>query len=206
MSAFASSAARGLPVEDTGAMIFAFDNGALASLVVSDTAAGPWSWDLAAGDLPRFPVHDVNSHRFVGTEAALTLPRLEVWRHDGAAGLDDADDDDAGRGRARGPLRAPDPAFPGGGAGRARRRTSARSRARATWRCWRRCSRSAETGAPGRASRACGGVKPRSGVAPADERGPRRHRADLRADRARILVTRIGLFQPATCGRSGATW
>jgi predicted dehydrogenase len=83
LSAFASSAARGLPVEDTGAITFAFDNGALASLVVSDTAAGPWSWDLAAGDSPRFPVHDVDSHRFVGTEAALTLPRLEVWRHDG---------------------------------------------------------------------------------------------------------------------------
>jgi predicted dehydrogenase len=83
LSAFASSATRGLPVEDTGAITFAFESGALASLVVSDTAAGPWSWDLAAGDSPRFPVHDVNSHRFVGTEAALTLPRLEVWRHGG---------------------------------------------------------------------------------------------------------------------------
>ena len=44
---------------------------------------GPWSWDLTAGDCGRFPEHDVNSHRIVGTEAALTLPRLEVWRHDG---------------------------------------------------------------------------------------------------------------------------
>lgn len=84
VSALASSATRGLEVEDTGAITFAFENGALASLVVSDTAAGPWSWDLTAGDSPRFPVHDVNAHRFVGTEAALTLPRLEVWRHDGA--------------------------------------------------------------------------------------------------------------------------
>lgn len=84
LSAFASNATRGLAVEDTGAITFAFENGALASLVVSDTAAGPWSWDLSAGDSPRFPVHDVNSHRIVGAEAALTLPRLEVWRHDGA--------------------------------------------------------------------------------------------------------------------------
>lgn len=83
LSACASSATRGLPVEDTGAITFEFAGGALAAFVVSDTAAGPWSWDLTAGDSPRFAVHDVDSHRFVGTEASVTLPRLEVWRHDG---------------------------------------------------------------------------------------------------------------------------
>ena len=83
VSAFASTAIRDLPVEDTGAIILAFESGALASLVISDTAAGPWSWDLTAGELGRFPEHDVDAHRIVGTEAALTLPRLEVWRHDG---------------------------------------------------------------------------------------------------------------------------
>ncbi|MFT3975362.1 MAG: Gfo/Idh/MocA family oxidoreductase [Amaricoccus sp.] len=84
LAAYASSATRGLAVEDTGAITFEFADGALASFVVSDTAAGPWSWDLTAGDSPRFAVHDVNSHRFVGTHASVTLPRLEVWRHDGA--------------------------------------------------------------------------------------------------------------------------
>jgi predicted dehydrogenase len=83
VSAVGSNAIRGFEVEDTGAVIFAFASGALGSLVVSDTAAGPWSWDLAAGDVPRFPRHDVNSHLIAGTEAALTLPRLELWRHDG---------------------------------------------------------------------------------------------------------------------------
>lgn len=84
LAAYSSSATRGLPVEDTGALTFEFESGALASFVVSDTAAGPWSWDLTARDTPRFAVHDVNSHRFIGTEASVTLPRLEVWRHDGA--------------------------------------------------------------------------------------------------------------------------
>lgn len=41
LSAFASNATRGLAVEDTGAITFAFANGALASLVVSDTTAAP---------------------------------------------------------------------------------------------------------------------------------------------------------------------
>lgn len=83
VAAVASNAIRGFPVEDTGAQIFTFESGALASLVVSDAAAGPWSWDLASGDALRFPRHDVNSHRFIGTNASLTLPRLELWRHDG---------------------------------------------------------------------------------------------------------------------------
>lgn len=83
VAAVASNAMRGLPVEDSGALIFTFENGAIASLALTDSAAGPWSWDLASGDVPRFPRHDVNSHLFAGTDASLTLPRLERWHHDG---------------------------------------------------------------------------------------------------------------------------
>lgn len=83
VSAMASSALRGFAVEDTGALIFRLERGALVSLVISDAAAGPWSWDIASGDVPRFPAHDVNSHLIAGDEGSLTLPRLEIWRHDG---------------------------------------------------------------------------------------------------------------------------
>lgn len=83
VAAMASSTARGLEVEDTGALSVAFANGALASLIISDTVAAPWSWDLTAGDSPRFPAHDVESHRIGGTAASLTLPTLEVWEHGG---------------------------------------------------------------------------------------------------------------------------
>lgn len=81
--ALSSSHIRGFEVEDTAAVLFRFDNGALATMALSDTAAGPWSWDLASGDVARFPRHDVVSHMFSGTEAGLTLPRLELWRHHG---------------------------------------------------------------------------------------------------------------------------
>ncbi|UUT36177.1 Gfo/Idh/MocA family protein [Microbacterium elymi] len=83
VSALASSATRGLEVEDTGAVIFGFDTGAVASLAISDAVAGPWSWDLTAGDSPRFPTHPVESHRIGGESASLTLPTLELWEHDG---------------------------------------------------------------------------------------------------------------------------
>ena len=82
--ALSSSGIRGFEVEDTAAVILRFANGALATLALSDTACGPWSWDLGSGDVPRFPRHDVVSHMFAGTEAGLTLPRLELWRHQGS--------------------------------------------------------------------------------------------------------------------------
>jgi len=83
VSVLASSATRALDVEDTGALAFAFASGALATLIISDTVAGPWSWDLTAGDSPRFPTHAVESHRIGGIDASLTLPTLGLWRHGG---------------------------------------------------------------------------------------------------------------------------
>lgn len=83
VSAMTSNAIRGYAVEDTGAVVFRFASGALGVLAVSDTASAPWSWDLASGDVPRFPRHDVVSHMFAGTEGGLTLPGLDFWRHDG---------------------------------------------------------------------------------------------------------------------------
>lgn len=82
--ALSSSAIRGLEVEDTAAVIFRLEGGALATLALSDTAAAPWAWDLASGDVPRFPRHDVVSHMFSGSEGGLTLPGLDLWRHAGA--------------------------------------------------------------------------------------------------------------------------
>jgi len=81
--ALSSSGVRGFDVEDTAAVIFRLKNGALATLALSDTAAGPWSWDLGSGDVSRFPKHDIVSHMFAGTKGGLTLPRLEFWEHEG---------------------------------------------------------------------------------------------------------------------------
>jgi predicted dehydrogenase len=86
VQAVTSSAVRGFPVEDTAAVIFHFDNGALGTVSVSDTAVAPWNWDLAAGEAAHYPQQDVNSHYLSGTEGSLTLPRLEVWRYRGTRG------------------------------------------------------------------------------------------------------------------------
>lgn len=83
VSALASSAVRGGEVEDSGALTLAFAGGAVGSVVISDAVSGPWSWDLTAGDSPRFPAHPVDAIRIGGVEASLAIPTLEVWRHDG---------------------------------------------------------------------------------------------------------------------------
>lgn len=89
VQAMVSSGIRGFAVEDTSAVICRFRNGALGAISVSDTAAAPWNWDLAAGEAERFPQQDVNSHYLSGTLGSLTLPRLEVWEYRSGRGWHD---------------------------------------------------------------------------------------------------------------------
>ena len=76
------SALRGHEVEDTVAVIVRFTNGAVGTILASDAAPSPWGWELGTGENPRIPPTGRNCYRFLGTEGALALPRLELWRHD----------------------------------------------------------------------------------------------------------------------------
>ncbi|MBL8704427.1 MAG: Gfo/Idh/MocA family oxidoreductase [Rhodospirillales bacterium] len=86
VQAVASNAVRGFPVEDTAAMILRFRNGALGTVSLSDTVASPWSWELTAGEYKAYPQTDQFCILLAGTEGALSVPRLEHWRHEGARG------------------------------------------------------------------------------------------------------------------------
>lgn len=81
VQALTSNAVRGFEVEDTAAVILRFANGALGTLAVSDCAASPWNWDLAAGEAAHYPRQQVNTHFVSGTDASLTLPKLDVWEY-----------------------------------------------------------------------------------------------------------------------------
>ena len=73
---------RGHEVEDTVAVTLRFMNGAVGTILASDAAPSPWGWELGTGENPLIPPTGRNCYRFLGTEGALALPRLELWRHD----------------------------------------------------------------------------------------------------------------------------
>lgn len=78
-----SRAVRGFAVEDTAAAVLRFDNGALGTVLASDTAASPWCWDFGAGEQPQYPRQEAPSHFIVGTEGSLSLPDLALWHYTG---------------------------------------------------------------------------------------------------------------------------
>jgi predicted dehydrogenase len=83
--AVSSSRVRGSAVEDSAAVLLHLENGALATISLSDTAVAPWAWDLSAGESGNYPPQPqpLNSHFISGTKASLTLPQLELWRYGG---------------------------------------------------------------------------------------------------------------------------
>ncbi len=83
VQALSSNAVRGFAVEDTAAAVLRLANGALATLVLSDTAAAPWCWDFCAGEQDQYPRQDVNTLFFAGTQGSLSLPDLSLWHYSG---------------------------------------------------------------------------------------------------------------------------
>jgi predicted dehydrogenase len=84
VQASASNAVRGFAVEDTAAAVLRFENGALGTLLVSDTASTPWSWEWTARENPFFPHEPENVFVIAGTLGSLGVPTLEFrWHQDG---------------------------------------------------------------------------------------------------------------------------
>jgi predicted dehydrogenase len=87
VQAATSNKVRRLAIEDSAAVLIRFERGALATIALSDCAVSPWSWDLASGEnasLPRLSA----DHCFIsGTEGALSLPSLQLWRYEGERDL-----------------------------------------------------------------------------------------------------------------------
>ncbi|MBL4916271.1 Gfo/Idh/MocA family protein [Szabonella alba] len=86
VQAVEARAARGFAVEDTAVILLEFANGALGTVNVSDTIPAPWSWEMTAAENPAYPASDQSCYLIGGTEGALDLPRLRLWRHEGRQG------------------------------------------------------------------------------------------------------------------------
>jgi predicted dehydrogenase len=92
IQAMSSSAARGFEVEDTLSLTIAFENGALGSMLVSDTVAAPWSYELNTGENPFYPQVEENCFNMAaGTVLGITtysVVPIPLGIGGGRAGLD----------------------------------------------------------------------------------------------------------------------
>jgi predicted dehydrogenase len=83
VQAISSNAVRGFEVEDTAAAVLRFANGAVGTVVLSDTVTSPWCWDFCAGEQDVYPRQNVQSHFIGGTHGSLSLPDLALWNYQG---------------------------------------------------------------------------------------------------------------------------
>lgn len=86
VAAFTANAARGFPVEDSAAIALRFASGAVGTMTISDAVAAPWNWELTSREYAMYAPADENCLLLAGTEGALTVPKLELWRYAGAKG------------------------------------------------------------------------------------------------------------------------
>lgn len=82
--AAASNRVRRSPVEDTAAVVMEFASGALGTLLLSDSAATPLSWEMTAHEDVAYPYYADHDCYFVaGTRGSLGIPTLRLFTADG---------------------------------------------------------------------------------------------------------------------------
>ena len=76
-----SSVTRGFEVEDAAAITLRFAAGVVGSILLSDAAPSPWSYELTMFENPSYSHVAENCAFFFGTEGSLAFPKMELWRY-----------------------------------------------------------------------------------------------------------------------------
>lgn len=83
--AAASSGVREFQVEDTASITLQFENGALGTVLVSDTTPAPWSYEMTSGENPAYPNYQQDCYHFLGTHGSLAFPSMTLWQYSPSA-------------------------------------------------------------------------------------------------------------------------
>jgi predicted dehydrogenase len=79
VQAFASNSVRGFPVEDTAAISLRFANGVLGTVMLSDTAAVPRSWEQTTQEDASFAAYpEEDCYVIAGTHGSLAIPTMRL--------------------------------------------------------------------------------------------------------------------------------
>lgn len=84
VTALTSAQTRGLAVEDSATLAFAFGSGALGSFLMSDAGLSPWAFEAGTNENPAIAPSGQDYLRIIGTAGALSLPSMTRWQADGA--------------------------------------------------------------------------------------------------------------------------
>jgi predicted dehydrogenase len=82
VSAITSNATRNFEVEDTAGAVLHFKNGAIGTLLMSDTVSAPWSWEWGSRENANRPHDTENAFLVAGTKGSITVPHLQHRWHE----------------------------------------------------------------------------------------------------------------------------
>ncbi len=82
VQASTSNEVRNFAVEDTAAAVIRFKSGALGTLLISDTASSPWSWEVSSGENSFYPQTSEDCILLAGTRGSLAVPSLDLRWHE----------------------------------------------------------------------------------------------------------------------------
>jgi predicted dehydrogenase len=83
VQAATSNKIRNFAVEDTAAAVLRFKSGALGTLLVSDTASAPWTWEGGSWENPLRPYEpEEDCYLIAGTRGSLSVPSLVHHWHE----------------------------------------------------------------------------------------------------------------------------
>ena len=71
-----SNAARGFEVEDTVGLTLRMTDGAIANILLTDTAPSIWAYETTMGEFDHFYQGNGNIYHFLGTEASIAFPEM----------------------------------------------------------------------------------------------------------------------------------
>ena len=81
VSAFTSNKVQMTNVEDTSSILFRFQSGVLATVIISDATPSPWHFEGSTGENPNIAHTGQDGLRIFGTKGAVEFPSLRNWSH-----------------------------------------------------------------------------------------------------------------------------